>query len=59
MLEHHPETSLDEAAGLMLSKGSSVKVGLAINALLMRAFSIETKEKDKNPPKRRGASKTS
>src|SRR5690349_16569202 len=39
--EHHPETGLDEAAGLMFNKASAVKVGLAISAVLMRAFSIE------------------
>jgi hypothetical protein len=57
--EHHPESTLDDAAGLMFNKTTNVKVGLAMNALLMRAFHLEPEAKGKNPPKRRGASKAS
>lgn len=59
MREHHPESTLDDAAGLMFDKKTAVPVGLAVNALLMRAFHLEPEAKDKNPPKRRGASKAS
>ena len=59
MREHHPDSTLDDAAGLMFDKDTHVPVALAINALLMRAFHIETEAKGKNPPKRRGTSKTS
>jgi hypothetical protein len=57
--EHHPETTLDNAAGLMFDKATSVSVGLAMSELLRRAFNIEVEAKGKNPPKRRGASKAS
>jgi hypothetical protein len=59
MREHHPESSLDDAAGLMFDKGTNAPVGLAVNALLTRAFHVEPEAKGKNPPKRRGASKAS
>jgi hypothetical protein len=59
MREHHPESTLDDAAGLLFDKNTNTLVGLAMNALLMRAFHIEPEAKDKNPPKRRGASKAS
>jgi hypothetical protein len=59
MREHHPETGLDDAAGLMFDKVSAVPVGLAISDLLRRAFHVETEAKGQNPPKRRGASKPS
>ena len=58
---HHDDVSLDQAAGLMFHKEHGPKVGQAIDRLLSRAFNLvdETKAKDKNPPKRRGASKGS
>jgi hypothetical protein len=59
MREHHPESTLDDAGGLMLSKATSAAVGLAMSSLLMRAFSVEPEAKGKNPPRRRGASKAS
>jgi hypothetical protein len=57
--EQHSDATLDQAAGLMFDKERSVPVGLAMGQLLLRAFNIETKAKDENPPKRRGASKPS
>lgn len=57
--EHHSDATLDEAAGLMFDKERAAPVGLAMGQLLLRAFNIETKAKGENPPKRRGASKTS
>jgi len=59
MREHHPDSTMEDAAGLMFNRATSVPVGLAMNALLVRAFNIEPEAKAKNPPKRRGASKTS
>lgn len=58
---HHPEATLDEAAGLMFGEHGG-KVGQATLTLLLRAMNLgepEKKAKDENPPKRRGASKTS
>lgn len=58
--EHHPESTLDEAAGLMFDAEKSVPVGYAMGELLRRAFNLgEPKAKGQNPPKRRGASKAS
>lgn len=56
---HHPDATLDEAAGLMFGEHGG-KVAEAMLPLLLRSMNLgETKAKDKNPPKRRGASKTS
>ena len=55
--EHHPEVTLDQAAGLMFSK-EAAKIGFALDALLERSFPLaEDKAEDKKPknaPKRRG-----
>ncbi len=57
--EHHPEVSLDQAAGLMFGEPGKA-VGLVIGDLFRRAFHIgEEAEKPANPRKRRGASKPS
>lgn len=62
LLRHHQDVTLDQAAGLMFHKEHGPKVGKAMDTLLLRAFNLlvdEPKAKDKNPRKRRGASKTS
>lgn len=57
--EHHPEMTLDQAASLMFG-GTGLLVGSAVTRLLESAFPAgDPKAKGKNPPKRRGASKTS
>ena len=58
---HHEGVTLDEACGLMFHKEHGPRTGHAIDKLLSRAFNLvdEPKAKAKNPPKRRGASKTS
>ena len=60
MREHHPEVTLDQAAGLMVGSHQAA-VGLAVGDLFRRAFSVgePEKAKGKNPPRRRGASKPS
>lgn len=58
--EAHPEVTLDEAAGVMFSEHAN-RAGQAVSDLLQRAFNLgePKKEKGKNPPKPRGASKPS
>jgi hypothetical protein len=57
--EHHPEVTLDQAAGIMFAKDAG-KVGFALDALLERSFPLVTEDrKAKNPPKRNGRLKTS
>lgn len=57
---HHDDVSLDQCAGLMFGEHGN-RVALAMYGLIMRAMNLEApkEEKGKNPPKRRGASKTS
>jgi hypothetical protein len=56
--EKHEGVTLDEAAGVGFGpKGAAV--GLVMGDVLRRAFNIGEEEKGSNPPKRRGASKTS
>jgi hypothetical protein len=55
--EKHEGVTLDEAAGVGFGPDGA-KVGLAMADLLSRAFNLG-KAKDENPPKRRGASKSS
>jgi len=54
---HHEDVSLDQAAGLMFSEHGN-RVAQAMLTLINRAMNLG-KAKDKNPPRRRGASKTS
>lgn len=57
--EHHPDITLDQAAGIMFADDAE-KVGFALDALLERAFPLVTEDrKAKNPPKPRGRSKPS
>ena len=57
--EHHPEVTLDQAAGIMFAD-EAAKVGFALDALLERAFPFPVEDrKTKNPPKQRGRSKSS
>ena len=57
--EHHPEITLDQAAGIMFAKEAS-KVGFAMDSLLERAFPLATEDKkEADPPRRRGRSKSS
>jgi hypothetical protein len=55
--EKHQDVTLDQAAGVGFGEDGS-KVGLVMGDVLRRAFNIG-EAKDENPPKRRGASKTS
>lgn len=55
--EHHPESSIDQAATLCFG-AHSVAVGLALTDLLHAAFPVAEKEKGPNPPKRRGRSRS-
>lgn len=55
--EKHEGVSLDDAAGLAFGKDGP-RVGLAMGSLLQRGFNLG-EEKDENPPKRRGRSKSS
>lgn len=57
--EHHPDLTIDQASSLVIGP-SSEAVGVAIGKLILAAFPItEGKAKSANPPKPRGASKTS
>lgn len=56
--EKHEGVTLDEAAGVGFGPDGA-KVGLVMGDVIRRAFNIGEEAKDKNPPKRRGASKTS
>jgi hypothetical protein len=60
LLRHHEDVSLDQCAGLMFGEHGN-RVARAMFGLITRAMNLETpkEEKGKNPPKRRGASKTS
>lgn len=55
--EHHPEVTLDQAAGLMFSD-EAAKIGFALDALLERSFPLADykpgDKKPKNAPRRRG-----
>jgi len=56
---HHEAITLDEAAGQMFGCDGG-RIGAAMGELLLRAMNLgEAEGKDKNPPKPRGASKTS
>lgn len=59
--EHHPDVTLDQAAGLMFSDEKvAAEIGVAIGDLFRRGFKIgDEKAKEENPRKRRGASKAS
>jgi hypothetical protein len=57
--EKHEGVTLDEAAGVAFGPRGA-QVGLVMADVLKRAFNLGgEEEKDKNPPKRRGRSKTS
>lgn len=57
--EHHPDVSLDQALGLMFGD-TGAAVGVVMGDLLRRSFHLGEEAKDtENPPKRRGASKSS
>ena len=59
--EKHEEVTLDEAAGVGFGE-SGAMVGYVMGDVLRRAFNLGEKkpeEKGKNPPRRRGRSKTS
>lgn len=60
--EWNPEVTIDQALAIVMDQGKdATKFGLALDALLERAFPIVTEGREKpNPPKpRRGRSKTS
>lgn len=58
--EHHKEVTLDQVAGVMFSEKDGGRLGIALNALLDRAFPLATEDKEpKNARKRRGRSKSS
>ncbi len=56
--EKHEGVTLDQAAGAGFGPDGA-KVGLAMADLITRAFNLGETAKGKNPPRRRGASKTS
>ena len=58
--EKHEGVTLDEAAGVMFGPDKGA-VGIVVGDIFRRAFNVDEqpKAKGKNPPKRRGASKTS
>lgn len=58
--EKHEGVTLDEAAGVGFGPDGAA-VGVVLGDILRRAFNLgeKPKEKDQNPPKRRGRSKTS
>ena len=57
--EHHPEVTLDQAAGIMFAD-EAAKVGFALDALLERAFPLPREDREpKKAPTRRGRSKSS
>ncbi len=56
--EKHEGVTLDEAAGVAFGPDGA-KVGLVMGDILRSAFNIGAEEKDENPPKRRGRSKSS
>lgn len=59
LLEHHPELTMDQIAGLMFGEDGDA-VGVVVGHLIQRAFNLgEVQEKAANPPKRRGQSRTS
>jgi hypothetical protein len=56
--EHHEGITLDEVAAYFYCEHDT-KIGLAMADVISRAYPrVFGKAKDKNPPKRRGASKT-
>jgi hypothetical protein len=58
--EHHEDMTHDAVMGLMFTSKHANRLGIGLRALLGRHFDFTPpKEKVKNPPKRRGASKTS
>lgn len=59
--EHHSGVTIDQALSIVMDRGKdAAKFGMALDALLERAFPIAAEEREKpNPPKRRGRSKTS
>lgn len=56
--EKHEGVTLDEAAGVGFGPSGAV-VGVVMADVIRRAFNLGEKEKDENPPKRRGRLKTS
>ena len=58
--EHHETMTLDEVMGMMFTSKHANRLALGLRTLLGRHFDFtESKEKAKNPPKRRGPSKPS
>lgn len=56
--EKHEGITLDEVAGVAFGPDQAA-IGLVMGDLIRRAFNLGEKEKDENPPKRRGRSKPS
>lgn len=59
--EWNPEVTIDQALAIVMDRSNDgAKFGLALDALLERAFPITAEDrKPANPPKRNGRSKTS
>jgi hypothetical protein len=59
--EHRPDVTIDQALAIVMDTGKDgIAVGMALDALLSRAFPVVTEDRKKtNPPKRGGRSKTS
>jgi hypothetical protein len=56
--EHHGEITLDQALALATGEQQDL-IGLAMGDLIQRTYHIGEDKKGENPPKRRGASRTS
>lgn len=56
--EKHEGVTLDQAMGVVVDPKYGAAAGLVVGDLLRRAYNLG-EAKDKNPPKRRGRSKTS
>lgn len=59
--EWNPEVTIDQALSIVMDRSkAAVQFGMALDALLERAFPLATEDRKKaNPPRRRGRSKTS
>ncbi len=59
--EHHNAMTQGQCMAMVMDKGPNAeKLGFGLDALLSRAFPLPTGDKkEKNPPKRRGRSRTS
>ena len=59
--EKHEDVTFDQAAGVIFDRERCIAVSAVIGDLFRRSFNMgeKPKEKDENPPKRRGRSRVS